>query len=110
MQSCRLVLLSPSVCELGGQYLQKLWSSAPWRSLKVLTPHAMALPAEHQCPGLQRWHWSALLSPRASPNVPASHGVGAELPALHHEKIVHVSHAVAPRAPWYVPAGHWRGS
>ena len=36
--------------------------------------------------------------------MPASHGVGAELPAAHQFDLVQLSvHAVAPEAFWYVP-------
>ena len=66
----------------------------------------MDSPALHQRPGGHGSHRSALLRPSRLPTVPAAHGVGAELPSLHHEELVQLLHASAPTSPWYWPAGH----
>ena len=58
-------------------------------SLKVEGPQGKATPVLHQEPCGHGAHSSALRSPATLPTVPAAHGVGAELPAPHHEAIGH---------------------
>jgi len=60
----------------------------------VPVPHGISLPAEHQLPAGHGWQSSALARPSPTPTVPASHGVGAELPSPHHEDSMHVLQAV----------------
>ena len=99
-QSARLVWLAPCVKALGGHGLQKLWSSAPVRSLYVPLLQLICFPAEHQCPGSQPRQSSAAFRPSAFPTVPLGHGVGAELPPAHQAKWGQISHEVAPASPW----------
>tara|TARA_B110001452_G_scaffold100109_1_gene83003 strand:+ start:531 stop:761 length:231 start_codon:yes stop_codon:yes gene_type:complete len=66
----------------------------------VPAPHGISLPAEHQLPAGHGWQFSALTRPSPTPTVPASHGVGVELPSPHHDDSMHVSHAVWPGSFW----------
>ena len=97
-QAARLVDASRET-ELGGHGLHACRFDLPDSLLKVEGPQGKATPVLHHEPGGHAAHSSALRSPVTLPTVPAAQGVGAELPAPHHEAIGQTSHAVAPSAP-----------
>eukprot|EP00964_Phaeocystis_antarctica_P007885 scaffold4244_cov69-Phaeocystis_antarctica.AAC.3 len=73
---------------------------------KVLTPHGTARPAEHHEPIGQASQSLSLIRFLLRPTFPASHAVGAELPAAHQDDIGQGSHICSPSLPWKLPAAH----
>ena len=99
-QSAKLVELFSSVVECAGQGAHAPMLEAPFVLDQVPLPQGMATPALHHLPGGQSLHSSALRRRFELPTLPASHGVGEELPLPHHDASSHSMHVVAPGLYW----------